>query len=384
MVTANNPRDVWIIDTTLRDGEQAAGVVFNESEHRIIAGLLDDAGVPELEIGTPAMGEQSRSTIRSIVDMKLKTRLTCWCRALRKDIDWARMCGTPAVHISLPASKILMDVFYTDETEVIKSIHDIVRYASQFFEYVSIGVQDVARADREFIKFCAYAAHRAGAFRLRLADTVGLMNPIQVTELLNQVRTVCEMEFEFHAHNDLGMATANSVAAISAGAKSVSTTVNGIGERAGNAALEEVVLAVEQTLSKQCGIQTRSFQSLSAFVAQCAHEKIPSRKPVVGSGLFRHESGIHVRGLCVDRQSYEPFSAESVGQQTEKFVIGKHSGLSSILSYFQQDDIPIDQRQGYEILGRVKSFCDVHKRNVVDEELRRFYLDTLTVVLACS
>ena len=382
MIMSNQTRDVWIVDTTLRDGEQAPGVVFSAPEKRAIAQLLDMAGVPEIEVGTPAMGERERETIRSLVHMQLNARLTSWCRSLKKDIDWARACLTPGVHISFPASNILLDVFNLNKEIILAETEELVRYAHQYFDYVSVGVQDVARADIDFIKTFARIAFEAGAFRIRLADTVGLMNPMQVFEMIQQLKDASDIDIEFHGHNDLGMATANSLAAVAGGAACVSTTVNGLGERAGNAAFEEVVMALDKSMKMHCGIQSELFNKLTTYVSEYSHTPITDRKPVVGRNIFLHESGIHVRGLSVNPQSYEPFNAESVGKPSEDFVIGKHSGLHSIMNYFLKKDTCIDRGHGYKILCRVKSFSHENKRNVTDDELRRFYLDTLETVLA--
>lgn len=229
-LTVQNPGEVWIVDTTLRDGEQAPGVVFSREEKEEIVTLLCRAGVPEIEVGTPAMGEEEREDIKSIVALKLPVRLTSWCRALYEDLEQARECQTHGVHLSFPLSPILMSIFHMSEQRVLTCLTELVRHARRYFDFVSAGAQDVTRADLSFLSSFCEQAYESGVDRIRLSDTVGVYNPLQTIRLITHLREqgVSGM-LEFHGHNDLGMATANSIAALSAGAESVSVTVNGLG-----------------------------------------------------------------------------------------------------------------------------------------------------------
>ncbi|MCK5451285.1 MAG: pyruvate carboxyltransferase, partial [Candidatus Omnitrophica bacterium] len=333
---------MWIIDTTLRDGEQSAGVVFSLDEKKNIARLLSDAGINEIEVGTPAMGEEERSDIKAIADMRLNSELICWCRALRRDVDLCSECGVERIHLSFPVSEILMPLFRIEKSEIFSMAENVIKYALRRFSFVSVGAQDASRADKNFLsRFCKVVAD-SGAKRVCIADTVGVMNSAQVFNLISDLRGKdANVDLVFHAHNDLGMATANTIAALAAGAEGVSVTVNGLGERAGNAALEEVVMAAQHTLGMKPSINTKLFAKLSKLVAQASGEKICKLKPIVGSGAFCHESGIHTKALLLDRRSYEPIEPKSVGRREQGFVMGKHSGRTSVKHFFYKKDLKI-------------------------------------------
>jgi homocitrate synthase NifV len=364
---------VWIVDTTLRDGEQAPGVVFSRKEKQKIATLLCQVGVQEIEVGTPAMGEEEQEDIRSVVALKLPARFVSWCRANVEDIEQAKKCRTQGIHLSFPVSSVLMSVFHMDEHKVLAILPELVNYARKYFDYVSVGIQDATRADFAFLSAFCLHAFESGADRIRLSDTVGIYNPMQTIRLITQLRErgVSGM-LEFHGHNDLGMATANSIAALSAGAEYISATVNGIGERAGNAALEEVVMATILTLRKECGINTEGLTRLSKMVAQASRRRIPETKPIVGKAAFLHESGIHTRALLANRQSYQPFFPEMVGMKSEGFVVGKHSGRASLKYLFNQEGIRLSEADCLRILVRIREICR-KKKSLSLEEIRQIY-----------
>jgi len=369
-------KEVWIVDTTLRDGEQAPGVVFSREDKQEIATLLCRTGVPEIEVGTPAMGEEERGDIRSIVALKLPVRLTSWCRALCEDIERAKECQTHGVHLSFPLSSILMSIFHMSEPEVLTRLTELVRLARKYFDYVSVGAQDATRADFSFLSAFCEQAYKNGVDRIRLSDTVGVYNPMQTIRLITRLRGqgVFGM-LEFHGHNDLGMATANSIAALSAGAESVSVTVNGLGERAGNAALEEVVMAVNLTLEKSCVIHTEMFARLSRIVARASGRKIPVIKPIVGKGVFLHESGIHTRALLVNGQTYQPFPPEIVGMKTKDFVVGKHSGKAGLQHFFEREGIHISEPDCLKVLCTIREVGRKKKRSLSPAEIKQVYME---------
>ena len=367
-------KNMWIIDTTLRDGEQSAGVVFSLDEKRNIARLLSDAGINEIEIGTPAMGEEERSGMKAIVAMRLNSELICWCRALRRDIDFCYECGLKRAHISFPVSDILMPLFKIEKSELFAMAENLIKYASRKFSFVSVGAQDASRANRNFLlQFCKTAAD-SGAKRVCIADTVGIMNPAQAFNLISELRGKDRgIDLAFHAHNDLGMATANTISALAAGAEGVSVTVNGLGERAGNAALEEVVMAAEYTLGMKTSVNTKLFAKLSGLVAQASGEKICRLKPIVGSGVFCHESGIHTKALLLDRGSYESIVPESVGRKKQDFVIGKHSGKASVKHFFRKKNLKISDAYLTKILKKIKESASKLKRGLSRGEVMDLY-----------
>jgi homocitrate synthase NifV len=320
-----NTEPIWLIDTTLRDGEQSPGVAFSRQTKAAIASLLADAGIDEIEVGTPAMGKSEQEDIRAITRMHLPCRLTCWCRARRGDIEDAAQCDTGSIHISFPVSAILMRAMNMDPSWVLDQLRELLMWTHTRFPFVSVGAQDATRAELSFLKVFTEQARQYGACRVRMADTVGIATPFSIVALLNEIITDSEASIEFHGHNDLGMATANAVCAVQAGAEALSVTVNGLGERAGNAALEEVVMALMVSGDKKSRIHPELLPAICDYVADASGRPIPAGKPITGSLVFTHESGIHRCGMQRDPRTYEPFSGSLLGRHSE-FVVGKHSG----------------------------------------------------------
>jgi len=362
---------IHLIDSTLRDGEQAPGVVFSRAEKLEMAAAIAATGIPELEAGTPAIDGEERADLRAIVDLRLGSRVTAWCRATARDLDHAESCGVDSVHISFPVSSILLGVLGKDVDWLWLCLPEILGHARARFRYVSVGAQDASRADRMLLDRFVLAARDAGACRVRVADTVGIWNPRQAWRSFRRLRAMAgnRLSLEFHGHNDLGMATANTVSAVEGGADAVSVTVNGLGERAGNAPLEEVAMALSHTLGRDAGVDTSRLSALCELVASRARRPIHRTKPIAGADVFRHESGIHTAALLSNPAAYQPFPCEEVGRAPEDFAIGKHSGTAGVRASLEAGGLSVSASLCAEILAAVRERSRAHKGAVSPQEL---------------
>jgi homocitrate synthase NifV len=323
--------EIRIIDTTLRDGEQAPGVCFSPDTKVEILKMLYNAGIRDFEIGTPAIGEEEQYAIRRMLALNLDANLSVWCRANLVDLQTAARIGARQVNLSLPVSDIQLKAIGKDRNWVFSQLKTCLEFASSNFDFVTVGAQDASRADKCMLKdYINFAISSPVVKRIRIADTVGIMNPFTVQDLFGKmVEEFPTTEFEFHGHNDLGMATANTFAAIVAGASVVSCTVNGLGERSGNAPLEEVIMALEYSWSTKLNIVKSQLQPICDLISTLSNRKTPLSKPFSGEMSFSHESGIHTRSLMVDPLAYQPFLPEEIGREM-RFIFGKHSGSAAI------------------------------------------------------
>ncbi|ABL65934.1 homocitrate synthase/isopropylmalate synthase family protein [Chlorobium phaeobacteroides] len=363
----------WIIDTTLRDGEQAPGVVFTAGEKYRIAQLLAEIGVNELEIGYPAISSEERENIRTIAALHLPVRLTSWARASWDDIEHARSCETEAVHISFPVSPLYLQLMQKDYLWVQRQLQELVPKAKKYFNIVSVGAQDATRTPYELLKTFVLDAEACGADRIRIADTVGIATPISVLDLVGRLQSVSPTALEFHAHNDLGMATANAFTALEAGCSAVSVSVTGLGERAGNAALEELAVALLLNNQFQCKIDTTKLAMLCKTVSKASGRPIQDQKPVIGKSVFQHESGIHCAALLKNPLSYQPFLPSEVGRKPHELVIGKHSGSAALKHFYHTRGISLTRDEASRILSLVRRSADEKKRALTAHELDEIY-----------
>lgn len=368
----------WIIDTTLRDGEQAPGVVFSNTEKIDIASLLADAGVNELEVGYPAISHDERKSIQKIVTLNLPVRLTSWARAKWQDIEDACTCGTEAVHISFPVSAMYLELMGRDYVWIQQQLQELVPRAKKYFSFVSVGAQDATRADADLLESFVLDAEACGADRVRVADTVGIATPTSLIGLIHRLKSVSHAALEFHAHNDLGMATANAYTALEAGCQAVSVSVTGLGERAGNAALEELAIALKLSGKYETSIDTKKLSSLCTAVSKASGREIVDQKPVVGKSAFQHESGIHCAALLKHPLSYQPFLPDQVGRDSHEMVIGKHSGSASLQHYFSGKGITMTRGEANHLLALVRTTATEKKRALQPDELEHIY-NTLLV-----
>lgn len=273
--------DVIIVDTTLRDGEQAAGIAFTPFEKMAIARMLDQAGIPFIEVGIPAMGRDEQDQIRDILELGLKASLFTWNRLVINDIRASLECGARFLHISVPVSDIQINLKLQKNRQwVLEKTREVIYFAKEKGCQVSIGAEDASRADFSYLLQIAEAAKAEGVHRLRFADTLGILDPFSACERIKRLINLTGLDIEIHAHNDFGMATANTLAAVKGGARFISTTVNGIGERAGNASLAEVVAALDKLLGIETNLRSGLFPLLAKFVHRAAQAKPPVSKDV--------------------------------------------------------------------------------------------------------
>lgn len=368
-------KEIKIVDTTLRDGEQTAGVAFANHEKVTIAQTLSDMGIDQLEVGIPTMGGDEKTTIKAICKRDLNSSIMAWNRAVITDIEQSIDCGVDAVAISLSVSDIHIEHKLKKSREwVLDNMYNAVTYAKKNGLYISVNGEDASRADTDFLIEFINLAKEAGADRFRYCDTVGVMEPFTIRETIEKIHKATNFDIEMHTHNDFGMATANAIAGIVGGANHIGVTVNGLGERAGNAALEEVIMALKFVYGYETDIDTTRFREISKYVSQASGRQLPDWKAIVGTNMFRHESGIHADGAMKNPKNYEAFDPSEVGLERQ-IVIGKHSGKAAIVSKFKEYEIELSKEESEVMLELIRQTSVRMKRNLFDKELVEIYKD---------
>ncbi|MEM2908483.1 MAG: 2-isopropylmalate synthase [Candidatus Hadarchaeales archaeon] len=362
-------RSIKILDTTLRDGEQTPGVALTPEQKLEIAKALDELGVDIIEAGSAITSEGERQAIKMISNAGLNAEICSFTRALRSDIDAALACDVDSIHLVVPTSDLhLQYKLRRSRGEVREMALDAVRYAVEHGLTVELSAEDASRSDRAFLKEIFLDGIKEGAHRVCVCDTVGVLTPERAYELFAEIVQAVDVPVAAHCHNDFGMATANTLAAVRAGAQEVHVTVNGLGERAGNAALEEVVLALTQFYDVETRIQLKKLYEISRLVERHTGMPISPTKAIVGENAFSHEAGIHTAGVLAHPLTYEPIAPEMIGHH-RRLVFGKHVGSHAIENELRRMGLEPTKEQVREIFEQVKKLGDRGKM-VTDAELR--------------
>ncbi len=348
---------ILFADCTLRDGEQAPGVFFTREEKLAIAALLDAAGVDIIDAGMPSVSKEERDTLTALVAQNYRASVAATVRALRGDIDLALGCGVKEVFLFMPVSpQHLQHKFGIDLHQAQRRIEDAVGYAVGKGLRVHFVAEDSVRADPHELAHVFDRVSELGAVSAIICDTVGIMTPQTMDRYVRTLRATMTqpLTLGIHCHNDYGLGTANTLAAVNAGCTLVTSTVNGLGERAGNAVFEEVVCALDDLYEAELSIDKMMLAQLSQAVAQASGMFIVPTKPVVGYNVFRHESGVHVDGMLKDPSTYESISPKPLGR-THEYLLGKHSGSGLVDAMLADKGIASTPDLTHRILERVKS-----------------------------
>lgn len=371
-------------DVTLRDGEQAVGVIFTRREKAQIAALLAAIGVPAIEAGFPALGPEEKACVRTVAEADLKVRengkpvrpleVYAFARARRTDVADAAECGVHGVVISISTSDIQIERrFHRSQEWVLQQVEEAVDEAKRHKLRYVVSAEDASRADLTFLmEYCGLAA-KLGAEMVRYCDSLGMDDPFTTYERVQSIIQEVSAPVEMHVHNDFGMATANVLAGIRAGASSVAASIGGLGERAGNSPVEEVVMALKILHGMDLPIDTTRFREVAEYVAGASQRAIPIWKAIIGTNVFAHESGIHADGILKNPANYEAFSPEAVGLERQ-MIIGKHSGSKAIIHKLEDEfGMEIDAELAGQMLERVRSAAVELKRPLFDKELMLIY-----------
>jgi len=362
------PSRIRIFDTTLRDGEQTAGVSLTSDDKLEIAKALDGLGVDAIEAGFPISSEEERNAIRRIASEGMRAEVCGLARTLEKDIDAAVECGVGSVHTFIGTSDLHLNY------KLKKSRQEALETAVRAVEHVKsrgliceFSCEDATRTSLDYMTSVCKAVEDSDADRINIADTVGVMVPESTYYLVSKLKEEIKIPISVHCHNDFGLAVANTLAGVAAGAEQVHVTVNGLGERAGNASLEQTVMGLKALYDAPVRIDVGRLTRVSALVERLTKIYLPPNYPIVGRNAFAHESGIHVHGVLSKAATYEPITPEMVGQR-RKIVLGKHSGAHAVSQSLAELGINVSKEQLSAVVAKIKGLGD-DKKTVTDEDL---------------
>ncbi|ADP77760.1 2-oxosuberate synthase, condensing enzyme; 2-isopropylmalate synthase [Methanothermus fervidus DSM 2088] len=348
------PDRIIIYDTTLRDGEQTPGVCLNLNEKLEISKKLDELGVDQIEVGFPVVSEKEKESVKTIANEGLNAEILALSRAKKEDIDTAVSCDVDGVIIFLATSDLhLKYKLHMTQQQILDMCLDSIEYAKDHGIFVAFSAEDATRTNLSFLKNVYKKAEEYGANRVHIADTVGAIHPQAMFFLVKNIRDEINIDIGLHCHNDFGLALANSISGLLAGGNAVSTTVNGIGERAGNTPLEELIMALKILYGIDLKLNIEVLYELSEIVEKYTSVKKAVNKPIVGKNVFRHESGIHVDAVIEEPLTYEPFLPELVGRK-RKIILGKHSGSRAIKAKLDEYGIKVTKDELCKIVEKVK------------------------------
>lgn len=348
------PEKITVYDTTLRDGEQTPGVCLRTQEKLKIARKLDELGLHQIEAGFPIVSKEEKRSVKAIVNEDLNAQILVLSRTKKEDIEVALDCDVDGIITFLGTSDIhLKHKMKVSQDEALNICMNSIEHAKDHGLFVAFSAEDATRTDLNFLKKIYKRAEEHGVDRVHIADTVGAINPQAMGYLVGELKKEINTEIALHCHNDFGMALSNCISGLLAGANAISTTVNGIGERAGNTSLEELVMALRFLYDIDLGFNIEIFYELSQLVEELTDMRVPENKPIVGKNVFRHESGIHVDAVIEEPLTYEPFLPELIGHK-RRIVLGKHSGCRAVKAKLDACGIDVNRDELCEIVDRIK------------------------------
>ncbi len=384
--------NIKVLDTTLRDGEQTPGVSLTTNEKLRIANKLDEIGVDYIEAGSAITSSGERESIKEITSNDFNAEILSFSRPLTVDIDYCIECDVDGVNLVVPTSDLhIKDKLKTNREDLIELSNNAVDYCKDHGLIVELSAEDASRSDVDFLKTVYLNAIDHGADRVCVCDTVGILTPDTSFDLFNKLNDI-SVPIACHCHNDFGLAVANTLSAIKGGACEIHTTINGIGERAGNTSFEETVVSIDRLLPQfSTNVKINEIYDISKLVARLTGVYIQPNKAIVGENAFAHESGIHSDGIIKNSATYEPMTPELVGRK-RKFVIGKHMGTHGLNSRLKELGLDVDDNQLQQICDNIKVLADKGK-TVTDVDLQviadnvleinhedRIKLDEVTIV----